>query len=134
MALFALLPQSVLRDGRALTEAVRRRLPQKARVLGVDGFGVRVRGKPQGVLLGGERGQGLPLLVLQVEEKDPKAVQSALRPLVQALGVEVLVSDDLGASPAVAEDLGLSHQVCSFSLLRWADRALRRLRLQVPEG
>ncbi|GBD11260.1 hypothetical protein HRbin23_00913 [bacterium HR23] len=79
-----LSPQSVLRDVRALTEGVKGHLPLRARVLGVDGFGVR--GTPQGVLLGVEMGQGLPLLVLQVEEKDPKGVQSALKPLVQALG------------------------------------------------
>ena len=124
---------SVLRDVRALSAAVKHRLPRQARVLGVDGCGVRVRGKPQGVLVGVEMGGGLPLLVLPVDEKDPKAVASALRPLVQALGVEVLVSDDLGSYRTVAEALGLGHQGCTFPLLRWAGRALFRLRSQVPE-
>ena len=125
---------SVLRDVRALTEEVKHRLPLPAQVLGVDGFGVRVRGKPRGVLVCVEMGKGLPLAVLAVEEKDPEAVADALRPLVQALGVEVLVSDDLGTYRTVAEDLGLGHQVCAFHLLRWAGRALSRLRPRVPEG
>ena len=125
---------SVLRDVRALTEEVKRHLPHKARVLGVDGFGVRVRGKPRGVLVCVEMEQGLPLLALQVDEKNPRAVASALRPLVRRLGVEVLVTDDLGAYRRVAEDLGLAHQVCAFHLQRWAGRALSRLRASVPEG
>jgi len=125
---------SVLRDVRALQEAVKHRLPRRARVLGVDGCGVRVRGKAQGVLVGVEMGGGLPLLVLPVDEKDPKAVASALRPLAQALGVEVLVSDDLGSYRTVAETLRLEHQVCAFHVRRWAGRALARLRAQVPEA
>lgn len=126
--------QSVLRDVRALTRELKRRLPLPARVLGVDGFGVRVKGKRRGVLVGVEMGGGLPLLLLEVAEKDPQAVVSALRPLVDALGVEVLVSDDLGAYRTVAEGLGLAHQVCAFHMLRWAGRALAHLRAQVPEG
>lgn len=125
---------SVLRDVRALQEEVQRRLPLRARVLGVDGFGVRVKGKGQGVLVAVEMGGGLPLLVLAVDEKDARAVASALRPLVAALGVEVLVSDDLGAYRTVAEELGLGHQVCAFHLLRWAGRALSRLKEKVPPG
>jgi hypothetical protein len=78
-------------------------------------------------------GGGLPLLVLPVDEKDPQAVASALRPLVPVRGVEVLVSDDLGSYRTVAETLGLEHQVCAFHLLRWAGRALFHLRSQVPE-
>ncbi len=125
---------SVLRDGRALKEEVQRRLPLQARRLGVDGSHVRVKGKGQGVLVAVEMGLGLPLLVLAVDEKNPWAVASALRPLVAALGVEVLVSDDLGSYRTVAEELGLRHQVCAFHLLRWAGRALSRLREKVPAG
>lgn len=125
---------SVQRDVRALKEEVQRRLPLQARVLGVDGSHVRVKGKGQGVLVAVEMGLGLPLLVLAVDEKNPWAVASALRPLVAALGVEVLVSDDLGSYRTVAEELGLRHQVCAFHLLRWAGRALSRLREKVPAG
>jgi hypothetical protein len=100
----------------------------------VDGFGVGVKGEGQGVLVAVEMGGGLPLLVLAVEEKDPWAVASALRLLVAALGVEVLASDDLGFYRTVAEELGLGRQVCAFHLLRWAGRALSRLREKAPPG
>jgi hypothetical protein len=53
---------------------------------------------------------------------------------VAALGVEVLVSDDLGSYRTVAGELGLGHQVCAFHLLRWAGRAPSRLREKVPSG
>ena len=126
---------TVQRNVRALLQEVQGEMRGlRARVLGVDGFGVRVGGKPKGVLLCVEMGEGMPVAVREVEEKDPRAVAKVLRPLVKALGVEVLVSDDLGTYRTVAEDLGLSHQVCAFHLLRWAGRALSRLRSRVPEG
>ena len=68
--------------------------------------------------------EGLPLAILPVDERDPKALRRALAPLLRRLGVEVLVTDDLGSYRLLARRLGLRHQVCSFHLLRWAGREL----------
>jgi hypothetical protein len=73
-----------------------------------------------------EMEQGLPLAILQVDERDPKALRRALAPLLQRLGVGVLVTDDLGSYLLLARELGLRQQVCSFHLLRWAGRELGR--------
>jgi hypothetical protein len=48
-------------------------------------------------------------------------------PLVKALGIEVLVTDDLAEWGSVAEQLGVQHQVCQFHLIRWVERALREM-------
>lgn len=93
-----------------------------------------MKGQREGVLVAVEMGEGLPLLLLAVDAGDPRAVAQALHPLVKALGVEVLVSDDLGSYREVAQALGLGHQVCALHLLRWAGRALSRLRGKVPQG
>ena len=130
---FSLSRMSVLRDVRALLREVGGRFPYPVRVLGVDGFGVRLRGKTRGVVVCVEMERGLPVAMFQVDEKDPRAVVRALEPLVKALGVEVLVSDDLSSYRRVAEELGLRHQVCTYHLLRWAGRTLGRL-LRKVEG
>ena len=80
-----------------------------------------------------EMGEGLPLALLQVDERDPGALMEALLPLLQRLGVEVLVTDDLGSYRVLARSLGLRHQVCTFHLRRWAGRELLRLEREMGE-
>jgi hypothetical protein len=71
--------------------------------------------------------EGLPLAILPVDERDPEPLRRALGSLLQRLGVEVLVTDDLVSYRLLAEGLGLRHQVCSFHLLRRAGRELGRV-------
>ena len=80
-----------------------------------------------------EMEEGLPLAIVQVDERGPKALRRALAPLLQRLGVEVLVTDDLGSYRLLARELGLRQQVCSFHLLRWAGRELGRLGRELGE-
>jgi hypothetical protein len=48
--------------------------------------------------IGGRRfGQGQPVTVGYVDEKDPQAVKRFLEPLMQRLGVSVIVTDDLSS-------------------------------------
>jgi hypothetical protein len=41
------------------------------RVLGVDGTGTRVRGQPSGLVVTVDLGRGVPLVVAELDEKDP---------------------------------------------------------------
>lgn len=66
-----------------------------------------------------------------LDERDSEAVKRWLRPLVEAYGVEVVVSDALGSYRKVAHPLGLAHGVCTFHRMRWALRELRKLREEV---
>ncbi len=51
----------------------------------------------------------LPVVVLQVDEKESRALVGALAPLLKELGVEVVVSDDLGSYRLLAWELGVGH-------------------------
>lgn len=102
------------------------------RVLGVDGAYVRGWGETQAVLVAVDMGSGEPVTVGYVDEKDPQAVKRFLEPLMQRLGVSVVVTDDLFSYKQVADQLGLEHQVCQFHLRRWTGRALRDLKQSLP--
>lgn len=102
------------------------------RVLGVDGAYVKGWGKTQPVLVTVDMGTGDPVEVGYVDEKDPQAVRKFLEPLVQRLGVSVIVTDDLFSYKQVADALQLEHQVCQFHLRRWVGRTLHELKKSVP--
>ncbi len=125
---------SIWRDVQAQAEQVRRSKQWgKVRVLGVDGLYVRGWGDTQPVLVAVDMGNGQPVGLGYLDEKDPQAVRKFLEPLVQRLGVSVIVTDDLASYKAVARELDLEQQVCQFHLRRWVGKALRDLRVTLPE-
>jgi transposase-like protein len=103
------------------------------RVLGVDGMYPLAKGKKRAVLIAVDLGDGKPVAIGQVDESNPQAVRRWLEPLVQRLGVSVIVTDDLASFRIVAEKLGLEHQVCQFHVRRWVGRTLHELRETVPK-
>ncbi len=105
---------------------------RQVRVLGVDGAYVRGWGGTQPVLVAVDLGTGEPVTVGYVDEKDPQAVKRFLQPLVQRLGVSVIVSDDLSSYKQVADDLQLEQQICQFHLRRWVGRTLHDFRQSIP--
>lgn len=111
----------------------RKRLWGKVRVLGVDGAWVQGWGEKRGVMVAVDLGTGQPVSIGYVDEKDPQKVQRWLAPLVQRLGVSVLVTDDLASYQGLADKLGLEHQICQFHVRRWVGRTLHELKETVPE-
>ena len=105
---------------------------QGVRVLGVDGAYPLMAGKKRAVLIAVDLGQGQPVAIGQVDEANPQAVRRFLEPLVQRLGVSVLVSDDLASFRLAADQLGVEQQVCQFHVRRWVGRTLGDLREKVP--
>ncbi len=105
---------------------------KKVRVLGVDGAYVRGWGKTQPVLVAVDMGTGQPVTVGYVDEKDPQAVRKFLEPLMQRLGVSVIVTDDLFSYKQAAEALRLEHQVCQFHVRRWVGRTVHELKEILP--
>jgi transposase-like protein len=102
------------------------------RVLGLDGAYVRGWGKTRPVLVAVDMGSGKPVTVGYVEEKDPQAVKRFLEPLMQRLGVSVIVTDDLASFKQVADGFGLEHQVCQFHVRRWVGKTLHELKESLP--
>ena len=105
---------------------------QPVRVAGVDGAYVRGWGDTQPVLVVVDLGTGDPVALGQVDEKNPQAVKAFLEPLVQRLGISVIVTDDLAAYKKVSEELHLEHQVCQFHLRRWVGRTLHEMKASLP--
>ena len=103
------------------------------RVLGLDGAWVRGWGEQRGVVVAVDLGEGQPVAVGYVDEKNPQALRKWLEPLVKQLGVSVIVTDDLNSFRPVADKLGLEHQVCQFHLRRWVGRMLHDLGGKVPK-
>ena len=122
---------SAWRDVQAVCAGLKRRLPGRVRVLGVDGFYPKIAGQEQATIVAVDLGSGQPLALGAINEKDWRAVVAWLAPLVEAWGVEVIVSDDLKELDMATRRLGVAHQVCHFHLLRWLWRALAELRKQV---
>jgi transposase-like protein len=124
---------SIWRDVQAWAKELEKKRYWKAvRVLGIDGAYVRGWGKTQAVLVAVDMGTGEPVTVGYVDEKDPQAVKRFLEPLMQRLGVSVVVTDDLMSYRVVADQLELEHQVCQFHLRRWVGRSLHELQQSVP--
>ena len=112
----------------------KRRRWQGVRVLGVDGLYPLGWGKAKHpVLVAVDLGQVQPVAIGYIDEYNPQAVRRFLEPLVQRLGVSVIVTDDLASFHTVAEKLGVEHQVCQFHLRRWVGRTLHELREIVPK-
>jgi transposase-like protein len=114
-------------------ELEKQRRWQGVRVLGVDGAYPLGWGKKQPVLVAVDLGQGQVVSIGHVDESNPQALRHFLEPLVQRLGVSVIVSDDLFSYRHVVQQLGVEHQVCQFHVRRWVGRVLRELSGTVPK-
>jgi transposase-like protein len=124
---------SAWRDVQAHARQLKKRRQWKSvRVLGVDGAYVRGWGQTQPVLVVVDLGTGELVTVGYVDEKDPQAVKRFLEPLMQRLGVSVIVTDDLASYKVVARELNVEHQICQFHVRRWVGRALRDMRTKLP--
>jgi transposase-like protein len=125
---------SAWRDTQERSEQFRKQRKWKpVRVLGLDGAWVRGWGEQRGVVVAVDLGEGQPVAVGYVDEKNPQALRKWLEPLVKQLGVSVIVTDDLVSYRKVAEKLDLEHQVCQFHVRRWVGKSLHNLRETVPK-
>jgi hypothetical protein len=115
-------PMTVWRDAQEQEKKFRRRNQWKpVRVLGLDGAYVLGWGEKRPVLVA-DLGEGQPVAVGYVNEHDPQAVRRWLEPIVQRLGVSVIVTDDLALYRTVARQLNLEHQICQFHVRRWVGK------------
>ena len=127
-------PMTVWRDAQEQGEKLGKRNKWKpVRVLGVDGAYVLGWGEKRPVLVAVDLGEGQPVAVGYVNEHDQQAVRRWLEPIVQRLGVTVIVTDDLALYRTVARQLNLEHQICQFHVRRWVGKALKELQNTIPK-
>lgn len=123
-------PVTVWRDAQVLGRRLRQRLLPGARrvaVLGADETYLRVRGRTVclGVVTDAQCGETLGVVVLG--KQDTASFLRWLRPFVQALGVQVLVTDDLSTYKPVVEQLKVQRQVCVAHVRKNVTVRLRKL-------
>lgn len=118
------------RDVQVGGEALRRRKAwQPTRVVGVDGAWLH----GTGVMVAVDMGDGQPLAIGAIDEKDMSSVLRWLGELKQQHGIGAIVTDDLAMYRGITERLGLGHQVCQFHVRRWVGRMCRELSKKLPE-
>lgn len=95
------------------------------RVLGADETVIRVRGRATllGLVVDGEHGKTVGVDVLTAQ--DSAAFLHWLRAYTEQLGVQVLVTDDLGSYKPVSEALGLPQQLCLAHVRKWVTNRLK---------
>jgi transposase len=124
---------SAWRDTQERSEQLKHKNQWKpVRVLGVDGAGVRGWGDLRGVVVAVDLGDGQPVALGLLDERNPQALRKWLEPLIQKLGVTTIVTDDLFSYRHVLEKLGIEHQVCQFHVRRWVGKTLRELANTLP--
>jgi transposase-like protein len=126
----ALSRMSSWRDVQAEGEQIRKQSRWKqARVVGVDGAWLG----GQGVMVAVDLGDGQPLAIGAIDEKNMAAVQRWLRGLKKRHGIGAIVTDDLAMYRGIVGELELGHQVCYFHVRRWVGRRCRELGDKLPE-
>lgn len=70
---------------------------------------------------------GLTLSIDLLEGSDAATIQAWLAPIVEAVGAELLVTDDADSMKRAADDLGLPHQVCKTHVRRNTDALIAEL-------
>ena len=66
-------------------------------------------GEKQPVLIDVDMGTGQPVEIGFVDENEPHAVRRFLEPLVQQLGVSVIVTDDHSSLRSTIDNLDVEH-------------------------
>ena len=114
-----------LRAGLLLQQ--RHALPATIRVLGADETVVRVRGQAQLIGFVVDAASGKTVGVDVLVEQDSEAFRRWLGPYAEALGVEVLVTDDLATYKPASRALGLRQQVCLTHVRKSVGHRLRQI-------
>lgn len=118
------------RDVQAGAETIRKGKQWKpSRVVGIDGAWVN----GQGVMVAVDMGDGQPLAIGAVDEKDMAGVMRWLKRLKQQHNIGAIVTDDLAMYRGITDKLGLGHQVCYFHVRRWVGKACWQLGEKLPE-
>lgn len=109
-------------------------------VIGADATYLKLRGEQVtvGMVVDDRTEELLGLELLPSENTDD--LTDFVREIAEAVGAEVLVSDDLDSYKGVADELGLGHQICRSHVRRNAEQLGAQLKAQAarqreaPEG
>ncbi len=74
---------------------------------------------------------GLALTVDELSAEDAETLTAWIAPIAEAVDAELLVTDDADAFKAVADELGVEHQVCKSHVKRNTETFIENLEPQV---
>jgi transposase-like protein len=69
---------------------------------------------------------GVVLTVDQVSAQDIQALKPWIEPIAKSVGAQVLVTDDADGGTAVADEVGVQHQICKAHVLRNTEALIER--------
>ena len=95
--------------------------------LGGDVTSVRCKGEWLPLGLAVDDLTGLVLTVDRLTAEDAATLKEWLEPIAQAVEAELLVSDDADSFKAVADELGVEHQVCKSHVKRNTETLIENL-------
>lgn len=99
----------------------------QTRALGADVTSVKCNGQWLQLGLSVDALTGAVLSVDQLPNAEAQTLRTWLAPIAEAVGAELLVSDDADAFKTVADELGLAQQVCKAHVVRNTDALVETL-------
>jgi hypothetical protein len=99
--------------------------------LGSDVTSVKCHGEWLHLGLAVDDTTGLVLTIDELPAEDAETIKTWLEPIAEAVAAKLLVSDDANAFKAVADELGLEHQVCKSHVKRNTETFIESLTAQV---
>jgi len=101
--------------------------------LGSDVTSVKCNGQWLALGLCVDDTTGLVLTVDDLAAEDAQRLKEWLAPVAEAVGAEILVSDDADAFKSVADELAMEHQVCKSHVKRNTEALIESLAAAVAE-
>ena len=101
--------------------------------MGSDVTSVKVSGEWVPLGLAVDDINGLVLTVDELDGQDAASLKAWLAPIAEAVGADIMVSDDADAFKMVADELGLDQQVCKSHVKRNTEQLVEALQEEACE-
>jgi len=105
----------------------------KTSALGSDLTSVKCKGKwlPLGITV--DSISGLALSIDALSGEDMHTLKEWVEPIAQQVGAQLLVTDDADGFKAVADEIGVQHQVCKSHVVRNTESLIERFKALVGQ-
>jgi hypothetical protein len=106
----------------------------QTKAVGADVTSVRCNGKWVTIGIVVDAVNGMVLSIDELSGQDAKQLQAWLEPILDAVGAEVLVSDDADALKNVSDETGRAQQVCKSHVVRNTESLVEELSSLIRAG
>lgn len=124
-----------------LRKAWMEKIDGKVSVVGGDLTYVQCRGEKVAIAVAVDAETGLTLDVEVLENEETETIEAWLKPVLEIVDAEVLITDDQDSFKTVADNSGVSHQICrqhvTSNVMEFIAKAAERILsspLPVPDG